>query len=65
MVSLVNWDMAFSSLRCPDYKTMVRFHITRGVDLEMFTLGVRHPPQAWVRNPRWDGERYGRLFIAF
>lgn len=36
----IHFDEAFSSLRIANYKAFTRFHITRGGDLEVYTLAV-------------------------
>lgn len=46
---------AFSSLRIEGYKNIVRFHINRSGDLEVYTLGVDRVPKSWMKDPMWSG----------
>ncbi|XP_058089774.1 uncharacterized protein LOC131236542 [Magnolia sinica] len=52
----IHFDEAFSSLRIANYKAFTRFHITKGGDLEVFTLAVDKVPKEWVLDPDWDSE---------
>lgn len=48
-----HWDEGFSSLRIPDYKSFLRFHITRSGELEVFSIGIENVPQSWVIDSQW------------
>ena len=48
-----HYDEAFSSLQVPHFKGFLRFHVTRGGDLEMFGLALERVPHAWREDPRW------------
>lgn len=52
----IHFDEAFSSLRIANYKAFNRFHITKGGDLEVFTLAVDKVPKDWKLDPEWDNE---------
>lgn len=43
----VHFDESFSSLRIANHKGFSRLHITKGGDLEIFTLAVDSVPNAW------------------
>ena len=51
-----HYTEAFSSLRIEGYKNIVRFHINRRGDLEVYTLGLDKVPTRWVKDPKWSGQ---------
>jgi len=49
----LHWNEAFSSLQIKDYKNLLRFHITKKGNLEVYSLGVDRVPNRWVQDPSW------------
>ncbi|CAN6466743.1 unnamed protein product [Victoria cruziana] len=52
----IHFDEAFSSLRIANYKAFTRFHITKGGDLNVYTLAVDKVPKEWELDPLWENE---------
>lgn len=50
-----HYTEAFSSLRIEGYKNIVRMHINRAGDLEIYTLGLDRVPKMWSKDPNWSG----------
>mmetsp|Transcript_26830 Transcript_26830/g.43187 ORF Transcript_26830/g.43187 Transcript_26830/m.43187 type:complete len:1228 (+) Transcript_26830:546-4229(+) len=50
----LHWNEAFSSIRSPDYKSFVRFHIDKSGDLHAYVIGIDKPPKKWREDSRWS-----------
>ena len=59
----LHWNEAFSSLRCEDFKSFVRFHIDSSGDLHAYVIGIDSVPKEWVEDHRWSSS-WSRLVRA-
>ncbi len=49
---------AFSSLRIPDYKNFVRFHVGTTGELHIYPIGLQHVPRRWKPTSSTVGPRF-------
>jgi hypothetical protein len=51
------WNEGFSSLRIQHWKNVLRCHITKNGDLEIYAIGLDRVPKKWVMDEKWGGTK--------
>ena len=54
------WNEGFSSLRIQHWKNVIRCHIKKNGDLEIFAIGLDRVPKKWRMDEKWSGTKVER-----